>query len=261
MDASMLLPTAFRYAVVEDEPVARHLLTRLLARLAPEARLVWEAEDGESALRCLDQDPVDVLFLDVVFPPEGAFRLLERARAAGLRLPKIVFVTGRDEHALQAFEWAACDYLLKPLSPERVKATLERVRASLVSPDLEALLQTVRGMPKAASLPERFTVELRDRILVFRWSEVMYFTTEFRQVLAQTSRGRVPIDRPLDELETQLGERFVRIHRSNLINLDYLVEVHNPASRAGEAVMEDGARLSVSRARMEILLSRLARTR
>lgn len=250
------LPVAFRYAVVEDEPAARLQLVRMLARFCPDAKLLWQAEEGEAAFRRLLDDPVDVLFLDVVFPPQGAFHLLELARASGHRLPKIVFVTGRDDQAVRAFEWSACDYLVKPLSVERVKAMLERVRASLVSPDLEALLQTVRAIPRP-TLAERFTVELRDRTLVFRWSEVMYFTTEFRQVFAQTSRGKVPIDQALEDLEAELGDRFMRIHRSNLINLDYLLEVHHPASRAGEAVMQDGARLAIARARLEELKARL----
>lgn len=250
------LPVSFRYAVVEDEAMARLQLVRMLARLCPEAKLRWQAEEGEAALAHLLGDPVDVLFLDVVFPPQGAFHLLEQVRDSGHPLPKIVFVTGRDDQAVRAFEWSACDYLVKPPSVERVKAMLERVRASLVSPDLEALLRTVRQMPASAAT-ERFTVELRDRTLVFRWSEVMYFTTEFRQVYAQTSRGKVPIDQTLEDLEAQLGPGFLRIHRSNLINLDYLVELHHPTARVPEAVMQDGARLAIARARLEELRARL----
>jgi len=257
-NSPLVPPPTFRYAIVEDEAVARLHLKRMLERLAPEARLIWEAEDGDVAIRHLVTDPVDVLFLDVIFPPEGAFHLLGEAQERQIRLPKIVFVTGRDEHAVKAFDWAACDYLLKPLTPDRVKATLDRVRSSLVSPEVGALLHAVRTLGKGG-LPERFSVSIRDRILVFRWSEVMYLHTEFRQVYAHTARGKVPLDRPMDELEVLLGERFVRIHRSSLINLDYLVEVRNPPSRAGEALMQDGAALSVSRARMDDLILSIQR--
>lgn len=258
MPPSRLHEQAFRYAVVEDEPVARKLLETLLASLAPRATLVWEAADGEAAFSHLSETPVEVLFLDVEFPPKGAFELLERARSAGLTLPKIVFVTGHDEHAVKAFEWAACDYLLKPLSQQRVEETLERVRASLTSPDLNAMLTAVRSLAQGKQ-PERFIVSIRDRILIFRWSEVMFLHTEFRQVFAHTSRGKVPVDHGMDELESMFRDRFLRIHRSSLINLDYLVEVRNPSTRAGQAVMQDGTVLSVSRARMEELLQGLAR--
>ena len=247
----------FRYAVVEDEPTASTLLKKVLTRLAPEARLEWEASDGKAAFQCLLNQPVDVLFLDVEFPPGGAFELLADARNAGVHLPKIVFVTSHNEHALKAFEWAACDYLLKPISKLRVGETLQRLKAALPSPNLGALLDAMRHLaPKRP--PERFTVSIRDRVLVLRWSEVMYLHTEFRQVYAQTSRGRIPIDQPMDELEAALSPQFLRIHRSTLINLDHLQEVHNPPARAGQAIMQNGAALNVSRARMDVLLKRLA---
>ncbi|HJV23607.1 MAG TPA: LytTR family DNA-binding domain-containing protein [Holophagaceae bacterium] len=251
---------AFRYAVVEDEPVARLMLTRMLATLAPDAVKAWEAADGMEAFHRLMLEPVHVLFLDIVFPPEGAFPFLERVRDTGLPIPDIVFVTSLEDQARKAFDWAACDYLVKPLSPARVKASLDRIRARRAAADPGALLAAVKGLSHATG-PERFTVAIRDRILVFRWSEVLYLTTELRQVYAHTARGKVPLDKPLDELEQLLGDTFVRIHRSSLVNLDYLVEVHNPAGRAGEAVMQDGAALSVSRPRMETLLQQLARMR
>lgn len=257
--AARALQPAFRYAVVEDEPLARRMLLKMIETLAPDAVLAWEAADGEEAQRRIVEDPPDVLFLDIMFPPDGAFHLLERVRALVPRLPKIVFVTSREDQALKAFEWAACDYVVKPITPPRVKEALDRVRASQAS-ELEGVLRAVKDLAHHMG-PERFTVTIRDRILVFRWSEVMYLHTELRQVYAHTGRGKVPLDQGMDALEALLGDRFVRIHRSSLVNLDYLVEVHNPASRAGQAVMQDGAMLNISRDRMDDLLFRLARMR
>lgn len=253
------LRPAFRYGVVEDEALARKVLVRMLETLAPDAEAAWEAADGDEAHRLLLEDPVDVLFLDILFPPEGAFALLERARATVGRLPKIVFVTSQEDQALKAFAWAACDYLVKPITLPRVKEAVDRVRSAQGS-DLEGLRRMVKELAHHTG-PERFTVTLRDRVLVFRWSEVMYLHTEFRQVYAHTARGKVPLDLGMDALEALLGDRFARIHRSSLVNLDDLVEVVNPPGRAGQAVMRDGARLSVSRDRMETLLARLARMR
>jgi two-component system LytT family response regulator len=254
----VLRPAAFRYGVVEDEPVARRVLLRALERLAPDAACAWEAEDGDTALQRMAQDPVDVLFLDIVFPPDGAFAMLERLRAREDRLPRIVFVTSQEDQALRAFEWAACDFLVKPLSLPRVGETLARLRQVHAEADLGTVLRAVKDLGHRTGA-ERFTVTVKDRILVFRWSEVLYLHTEFRQVFAHTARGKVPLDQGMDALEALLGERFARIHRSSLVNLDALVEVSNPPDRAGEAVMQDGARLRVSRARMDQLLRRLQR--
>ena len=252
--------TSLRYAVVEDEALARRLLVKMVSTLAPDWTLAWDAEDGEGAFRNLRERPVDVVFLDIVFPPDGAFGFLERVREAGQSLPEIVFVTSREDQARRAFDWAACDYLVKPLASARMKETLERLRTRRAAADRTALLAAVKGLTQNAG-PERFTVALRDRILVFRWNEVLYLHTDFRQVFAHTARGKVPLDRTLDELELLLGERFVRIHRSTLVNLDYLVEVHTPGGRAGEALMQDGALLSVSRPRLDPLLRRLEQLR
>lgn len=251
------IDTPFRYALVEDEPLARKALSRMLAHLAPDGVLVWEAEDGHQALRRLMEEPVDVLFLDIMFPPEGAFGLLESAWSQLSVLPEIVFVTSLENEAARAFEWAACDYLVKPVTQDRVRATLERVRRRRSPADRKALFSAMRGVLRSTG-PERFTVAVKDRILVFRWSEVFYFHTEFRQVFAETSRGKVPIDLPMDELESMLSHMFLRIHRSTLVNLNYLTEVHTSAGCAGKVLMCNGASLPVSRRRKEALLAKLA---
>lgn len=248
---------AFRYALVEDEALTRKALARMLGTLAPEGLLAWEAADGITALQHLLESPVDVLFLDIMFPPAGAFGFLEAAWSQAPALPEIVFVTSLENQATQAFEWAACDYLVKPVTQDRVNATLERVRRRRSLADRKALLAAMKGVLRTTG-PERFTVTIRDRILVFRWSEVLYLHTEFRQVLAETTRGQVPLDLPMDELERLLDRSFLRIHRSTLVNLDYLTEVRTQPGCAAEAIMRNGAALSVSRRRLDILLTRLS---
>lgn len=247
----------FRYALVEDEPLTRQVLSRMLTKLAPDGVLAWETGDGTTALQFLLEKPVDVLFLDIMFPPAGAFGFLEAAWSRLSALPEIVFVTSLENQAARAFEWAACDYLVKPVTQERVKATLERVRRRRSATDREALLSAMKGVTRTTG-PERFTVTIRDRILVFRWSEVFYLHTEFRQVFAETTRGKVPLDIPMEELERLLEKGFLRIHRSTLVNLDCITEVRTPPGCAGEAIMCNGASLSVSRRRQDALLARLA---
>jgi DNA-binding LytR/AlgR family response regulator len=243
------------YAIIEDEPPARARLKRLLAELEPSAECVAEAGDGLAGLVLLQETTVDLLFLDIEFPPEGAFGLLRRAREAGLALPPIAFVTAFDQHALEAFRWAACDYLLKPVERERLAETLVRTRPRS-GLDLGLLLQALEATRRKA-MPERFTVLVKGRILVLAWAQVSHLRTENRLLFVHTPDGRFILDRSLDELEALLAPRFLRTHRSAMVALDAICEVVPDPGGTGEIQLRDGTRLPVSRDRMPELRARL----
>lgn len=133
----------FSYAIVEDEQASLLMLKRLLKKLAPDGMLLWDADNGVLAHDKMLETPVDVLFLDIEFPPDNAFRFLERLKALGLKIPKIVFITGQSDYAISAFEWEACDYVLKPLTKERVKTSLDRVRLSLISGSFQTITENL----------------------------------------------------------------------------------------------------------------------
>lgn len=137
------LAVPFRYAIVEDERLARIFLKESLKKLAPQAELVWEADNGENAISFLQHVKVDVLFLDVCFPPDDAFGLLEKVKAIGLEIPQIIFVSAHTEPALQAFEWAARDYLVKPFTSARLAQTLDRIYMKLASEDMKAITESL----------------------------------------------------------------------------------------------------------------------
>ena len=245
-----------RYAIIEDEPPARARLQRLVAELDPTAECVAEAADGLSGLALLVKAGLDLLFLDIEFPPEGAFGLLRRAREAGLTLPPIAFVTAFDQHALEAFRWAACDYLLKPVARERLAETLSRVQPQAASLDLGLLLQALEATQRKA-MPERFTVLVKGRILVLSWSQVSHLRTENRLLFVHTPEGRFVLDRTLDELETLLAPRFFRTHRSAMAAVEAVRELLPDPGGTGEIRLQDGTRLPVSRDRMPELRARL----
>jgi diguanylate cyclase (GGDEF)-like protein len=127
------LAVPFRYAIVEDERLSKLFLKESLKKLAPLAELVWEAENGDTAFSFLQHVKVDVIFLDVYFPPDDAFGLLMRTKEAGIPLPQLIFISAYTEPALKAFEWAAKDYLVKPITPERLLQTLDRIYLKLTS--------------------------------------------------------------------------------------------------------------------------------
>lgn len=237
------------YALVEDEAPARARLKRLLAVAEPDARCVGEASDGEAGLELLRAGGLDLLFLDIEFPPEGAFGLLRRARDAGLELPTLAFVTAFDQHAVEAFRWAACDYLLKPVELPRLRETLARVGPRAAAPDLAQLLQALEAA-REDRVPERFTVLAKGRLRILRWAEVSHLGTENRLLFVHTPEGRFVLDRSLDELEGLLAPRFLRTHRSAMVALDRVRELIADAGGTGELRLEDGTRVPVSRDRM-----------
>jgi two-component system LytT family response regulator len=238
-----------RYAIVEDEPPARSRLKRLMAQAAPGSACVAEAEDGEAGLILLESQALDLLFLDIEFPPEGAFGLLRRAREAGLALPPIAFVTAFDQHAVEAFRWAACDYLLKPVEAARLQETLHRVTPKGPAPDLALVLQALEAARRDQA-PERFSVLVKGRLRILRWADVSHLSTENRLLFVHTPEGRFVLDRSLDELEGLLGAGFARTHRSAMVALDRVRELLPDAGGTGELRLLDGTRVPVSRDRM-----------
>lgn len=248
---------SLRYALVEDEPPARLRLKRMVTELAPDSVCLAEAADGESALALLRNTTPDLLFLDIEFPPEGAFGLLRRAREAGLALPPLAFVTAFDQHAVEAFRWAACDYLLKPLDRDRLRDTLSRVAARPAAPDLHQLFEALQAA-RQHQVPERFTVQVKGRLRVLAWAEVSHLRTENRLLLVHTPEGHFVLDRTLDELETILAPRFIRVHRGAMAALDQIRELLPEPGGTGEIRLADGSRLPVSRDRMPDLRRRLA---
>ena len=245
---------SLRFAIIEDEPPARIRLKRLVAELEPDFICIAEAGDGLAGLALLREHPVDLLFLDIEFPPLGAFGLLREAREAGLQLPPIAFVTAFDQHALEAFRWAACDYLLKPVERERLRETLDRLVPA--QPDFGLLLQALEAA-QHKRVPERFTVSVKGRLRILSWAEVSHLSTENRLLFVYTAEGRFVLDRTLDELEGLLTPRFIRTHRGAMVALDAVKELVSDAGGTGELRLKDESRVSVSRDRMAELRRQL----
>jgi two-component system, LytTR family, response regulator len=248
---------SLNYLLIEDEPPARARLRRLIEELRPGSRCLAEAGDGVAGLTLFGTGSADVLFLDIEFPPEGAFGMLQRARGLGLSLPPIVFTTAYDHYAIEAFRWAAWDYLLKPVDRVRLEEALRRVETRRAgSLELAGLLQALDTV-KQARIPERFTVTVKGRLKVLAWADVTHLCTENRLLFVHTQEGRFVLDRTLDELEALLAPRFFRCHRKAMVALDALRELVPNGSGTGEARLAGGAVLAVSRERLAELRRQL----
>jgi two-component system LytT family response regulator len=245
-------PVSLRVLVVDDEAPARQRLSDLLRR-DPEVSEILEASDGASAVEAVERDRPDLVFLDVQMPELdglGVVRLVGPER-----MPLAVFVTAHDRHALEAFEANALDYLLKPFSDERYEATMARVKARLGERDAGQLghrllkLVAAAPAPTAAGPPlDRIVVKANGAALFVRaadidWIEAagVYVTLHVggRGLLHRASLG--DLARALDPA------RFVRVHRSALLNLERVVRLEPLTHGEFEAVLANGARCRVSR--------------
>ena len=238
---------SLRFAVVEDEPLARSRLKQLVQQVDPGAVCVAEASDGEEGLALLQRHVLDVLFLDVEFPPDGAFGLLRRARDSERALPPVVFTTAFDRHAVEAFRWAACDYLLKPIKVAELREALQRLNPR---GGHAALVAEVLAELEKRKVPRRFSVTTARGVRVFAWAEVSHIDTEDRLLFVHTPDGRFCLDRTFAELESLLAPEFVRVHRSCMVNLSRVRALLTEAQGGPAVLLEGNVRVAVSKDRV-----------
>jgi two-component system LytT family response regulator len=204
--------------IAEDEPLARETLRDWIGE-RPELALVGEAADGASALEQINSIKPDVVFMDIQMPEMTGLEVLRRLE----HLPDIVFTTAFDQYAVTAFELNAVDYLLKPFSRERFNASVERLLAGGEAAG-EALQQALlQAGQRKQPLLERVLVRDRGRIFPLAIAEIEYLKADAKYT-AIVARGKTFLVRiGISELEGRLDPaRFVRIHRSALVNLDFV---------------------------------------
>ena len=232
-----------RVIIVDDEEPARMALRQALEEIGG-VEIVAECANGFDAVKAVGEVAPDVMLLDVQMPKLDGFDVLE---LVGREVP-VIFVTAYDEFALRAFEVHAVDYLLKPFMPDRLRAALTRVRERReASPlDLLALRQTAR--PSGTPL-ERVVIRDGPHVHVLPVEKIDYVEAQ-DDYAAFKSAGRTLLkEQTLSELEGQLDpRRFVRIHRSYVVNIERLAKVELYAKDSRVAILTDGTKLPVSRA-------------
>jgi DNA-binding LytR/AlgR family response regulator len=215
-------PTAI---VVDDEPALVAQLKKALAAGWPDLEVVGTASDGAKALDLADRLRPDVVFLDIQMPGLGG---LEVARRLAGRC-HVVFVTAYDRYAVQAFEGAAVDYLLKPVDGERLALTVERLRTRLASrpPDLGALVeQLTERLRHGTGRLQWLQVQQREDVILVAVGEVDVFQSSDKYTLAQAGEREWVIRTPLKELEAQLDPaQFWRVHRGAIVRVAAIARV------------------------------------
>jgi two-component system LytT family response regulator len=208
--------------IVDDEQLARDRLRVLLAR-EPGFTLVGECAGGQEARERLAQGGVDLLFLDVQMPEVDGFEVLRGF--APHELPLVIFCTAHDRYAMRAFEVRALDYLLKPFDVDRFRATLGWARERVARERREAVgarvLEAVGELRRKGDYPERLVVKDGGKLTVVRVEEVDWVEAAGNYVQLQCGREQHLMRQTMAETEAQLDpRRFVRIHRSTIVNVD-----------------------------------------
>ena len=247
MGAGGIQKTALRVLVVDDEALARRNVTVLL-RDDPDIGSVAECGSGSEAIETIKRSRPDLLFLDVQMPECGGFDVLEML--GGDVPPAVVFVTAHDQYALRAFEAGALDYLMKPFDDARFARALSRAKERLAQASL-------RG-PQPL---QRLVVKNKDQVIFVDVTDIDWIDAAGYYACLHVGKDTHILRRSLSDLERDLGDdRFLRIHRSVILNLDRVHGLERQAGGEYEVVLKSKVRLQLSRRFRKRLLDRLEGT-
>jgi len=230
-----------RAILVDDEELARGFLRELL-RPHSEIEIAAECANGFEAVKAVADQRPDLLFLDVQMPKLDGFEVLELIEPG----PAVIFVTAYDQYAMKAFEAQAVDYLLKPFTAERFERALERAKARLGERRPAVELAVARP---PAERPQRIVIRDGTRVHVIPLDKVDHIEAQGDYVEVHSGGKGYLKQQTIAHLEATLDPaRFVRIHRSAIVNLERVMRVEPYGKESRIAILSNGARLPVSRA-------------
>jgi two-component system LytT family response regulator len=257
--------------IVDDELLARSAI-RMLLKDDPEIQIVAEAGSGPEAVELIVHNSPDLVFLDIQMPGMNGFDVLESLGT--INIPVVIFVTAFDKYAVKAFEVHALDYLLKPFDDARFGQALRQAKSHIEQGELNRLTQKLFALleyrdEKVAELPHdrpryltRLMIKSASRIFFLKVDEIDWIGAEDYYVKLHVGRKSHLLRETMNELETKLDpDKFVRIHRSSIVNMDRVKEMHPHFNSDYLVILQDGTELKLSRSRKEQLQSLLNSTR
>jgi len=252
--------------IVDDEPLARRNLRVLLER-DPQIEILDECRNGREAVKAINTLSPDLIFLDIQMPEMDGFDVL--ARVGPEHIQAIIFVTAFDQYALKAFDVHALDYLLKPFDDERFARALERAKSQIAAREINqlserllALLEERETERKGSNPDERYLTRLMikasSRMMLLKVDEIDFIEADGNYAKLHAGRKTHLLREKMNDLEGRLDPaKFVRIHRSVIVNLERIKEMHPHFNGDYVVVLEDGRQLRLSRTRREQLEARL----
>lgn len=213
----------YKVLIIDDESAARMRMRQLISEHVTDFQIIGETNNGTNAIQQIENLRPDLVFLDIQMPDKNGFEVL----AALSYQPMVVFTTAYEQYAIQAFDVHSVDYLVKPIEKERLAKTIQKLHNfHTPSPQLDYrnlanLFQQLQPKKEPFSL----TVKKGDRIILLRFEEITYLQAEDKYVTIHTVDGAKHIsDLTLNELAQKLGPNFMRVHRSTIINQDFILE-------------------------------------
>jgi two-component system LytT family response regulator len=244
---------SLRVVVVDDEPLARNRLRRLLEE-EPDLEIIGECDNGQGAIGCIRQQSPDLVFLDLHMPQGGGLEVVRALPEA--ELPAIVFVTAHDQHAVEAFEIQATDYLLKPVTRRRLQEAVRRVRQRL--PARTPAREGAPAARAAAAEPPpprltRFAVKDGNQTRFVKIQDVDYLEAAANYVVLCTPKGNHILRDTLRNLEASLPPAsFLRISRAVIVNLDRISAIRSGLPGEWQVVLQDGREILMTRGWKEV---------
>jgi two-component system LytT family response regulator len=247
--------------IADDEPLARERIKRLLSA-DPDFQIVQECRNGKEVLEVLLSREVDLLLLDIHMPGINGFDVVKEM---GVRKrPMIVFVTAYDSYAIQAFAVHALDYLLKPIEPARFQEAVQRVKQRK---EMEAALVTQEKFTSALAAleslgvvepvhPVRFVVRSGPKDIFINVNEIAWIEAADYYVCLHAAGKKHLLRESIKHMETQLdAKKFIRIHRSAIVNIDFVREIHRDRRSEGWVLVGNGEQVRMSTAGWQKLLA------
>jgi len=232
--------------VVDDESPARKKIRQFLKDEGIDP--VLEAEDGVEAVKRIEEEKPDLVFLDIQMPLMTGFEVI---RAVGVEnMPAVVFVTAYDKYALEAFEVEAVDYLMKPFDQDRFKRSFDRAaeRIRLEREQKESYQKVLDQMRKREGFLQRIMVKQGPRFFYVKTDEIMYISAEQKYMELHTEKKTFLIRETMNSIEGSLDPaKFARIHRSTLLNVEYMQEIQPWFHGDCTVILKTGEKLTLSR--------------
>jgi two-component system LytT family response regulator len=246
--------------IADDEPLARERLRLLLADDA-EVEIAGECRNGREVVEALKQKRHDVLFLDIEMPGSSGFDVVEQVGAA--QMPITVFVTAHNHYALKAFEVHALDYLTKPVEPERLRSALARVKERIAShaalmtqEQLKSMLAALgSGTAERKEYPRRLVVPNATKDSFVNVDEIEWIeAADYYSCIHAGSRNLMLRETIKQLAETLDPRKFVRVHRSTIVNIEQVREILREGRSEGWVLLSNGRKLKMSKAGWQALL-------
>ena len=232
--------------LADDEILARQKLRHMLLEEA-EIELVGESGTAPETVNLVRREKPDLLFLDIRMHGKDAFEVVDELSSdPGFRMPTVIFTTAHDSYALRAFEVHAADYLLKPFTSERLKIAIQKALLQIQS--RQSFPPALHAQGSANPYANRIVFKSRGRILFLPVSSIRWIGAEENYVRICTESESYLLREPIGRLEEKLDpQTFLRVHRSSIVNLQFVKEVRTENTGESVVILLNGQRLSMSR--------------